>query len=383
MNFEIIRFLDKNVGLPSCYMIYALEKLFLRKPTYTKPKRILIVKLWGIGSIILASPTFKLIREKFPDAKITFLTLKRNKGVYEDSGMFDQIIYFELKKIKSVFFEFFRVLNILRKNKFDLALDMEPFANTTTVLLALSNIKMRVGYSIERGGGSILYDKVVVWNNKQHITESYFDIARVLNISYNPPLKIQEIPSSDSDKSYVDKLLKDSKIGKSEKIIGINVNASDFGTARRWPYQNFAKLADKLVKEFKVRVVFIGAPFDKGLVNKTMNLMEDKSAISLAGMTTVKQLSYLMQKFHLLITNDTGPMHIAAAMGTPVVVFFGPETPLLYGPLGKQHTVFYKHLPCSPCLSVYNAKRISCKHARCIKMITVDEVMEKVKGYMK
>lgn len=381
MNYTLMRLLDKYVGTLICFAIYS-TKIFRLTPKYVRSKKILITKFWGIGSIVLTSPTLKAVREKFPDAKITFLTLERNKGLYEDSGLFDEILYFKLKNIGDVFLNFFKTVLKLRKQKFDLAIDLDVFQMFTPLLLSLSNVEVAIGHDVGKIGKALLYDRRVMYNNKQHISDSFFDLARLLGIENKPPLV--KIPVSKSDKKYINNILEEKKVKKSDKIIGLNINASDFGTARRWSCQNFAELADRLIEKFRVKIIFIGARFDKELVEKTVNLMHNKNIINLAGKTTIKQLAYLIQKFNLFITNDSGPMHIAVAMDTPLIDFFGPETPLIYGPLGKKHTTFYKRLPCSPCLSVYNAKRINCKHgAKCINSITVNEVMEKVEGYLK
>lgn len=376
-----MRLLNKYVGTLACFISY-LAQTFKHKSKYVYPKKILITKFWGIGSIILASPTIRAVREKFPNAKIIFLTLDKNKGLYEDSGLFDEILYFKLDSIPSVFSNFLITVLKLRKQKIDLAIDLDVFAMFTTLLFSLSNIKYKIGHTIGKRGKELLYEKNAVYNNKQHISDSFFDLARLLGIKNKP--SIVKIPVSESDKKYVNDLLKKEGIKKNDKIVGMNVNASDFGTARRWPYKNFAETADRIIQAYKLPVIFIGAGSDKELVRKTIESMKNKEAINLSGKTTIKQLACLIQKFKLLITNDSGPMHMAVAMGTPVIAFFGPETPLIYGPLGEKHTVFYKHLPCSPCLNVYNAKKISCKDdARCIVSITVDEVMDKVKRYIK
>lgn len=382
MNYNLIRILDKYVGTIAC-LIISLIRTFLPKPNYVDTKKILITKFWGIGSIILASPTMKAIREKFPNAEITFLTLERNKKVYEDSGLFDKVLYFRLNHVVDAFPNFLKILLKLRKQKFDLAIDLDTFAIFTPLLLSLTKTKIKIGHKIGRIYEFRLYDKSVIYNNNQHVSDNFFNLAKLLGIKEKP--SIVKMSISRSDKECIESILEEKKIKKLDKIIGININAGDFGLERRWPNKNFAELADRIIQNYNVKIIFTGLDIDKELVNQTINLMKYKGAINFAGKTaTIKQLAFLIQKFDFLITNDTGPMHVAVAMETPVIAFFGPETPSIYGPVGKQHTVFYKHLPCSPCLSVYNAKRINCKHdVECMKSITVDEVMEKVKNYLK
>ncbi len=376
-----MRFIDKYVGYFLCFFT-SLAYLLKPKRYLSKPKKILITKFWGIGSIILTTPTIKSIRKKFPKAKITFLTLEANKGLYEDSELFDETLYLKLNKVSNIFLNFFRLVFQLRKRRFDLAFDLDIFPMFSMFLLSISGIKYKIGHRIGKTGEKILYDKTAVYNNKQHISDSFFDLARLIGIEDKPD--IEEIPVSKEDESFIQELLKSKGILKNHKIIGINVNASDFGTARRWPIKNFAKVADEIIKKDKVKVVFIGAKSDKKRVKDTIKLMKEKGAIDLSGRTNLKQLAYLIKKFDLFITNDSGPMHIAVAMKTPVIAFFGPETPLIYGPLGEKHTVFYKRLYCSPCLSVYNSKRIVCKNnEECVKSIKPEEVISAVEKYIK
>lgn len=380
MNYTLIRLLDKYIGIPLCFILYGYKKLigfFFRDVNNSPIKKILIIKLWGIGTIILCSPALRSLKEKYPNAKITFVTLTNNKGVYEGSPLIDELIYFEIKKLYKIPFDFLKLVSKLRKEKFDLVIDFELFARFSTILTYLIGGKKTVGYRTKKQMRGMVYDIKVDYKDKQYIVNTFLDLIKKIGIKIKNK-EIVKLTIPEKDKDFINKFLIEN-IKKEYLKIGINVNASDFGAARRWPHRNFAKIADWIINKYKANVIFIGGPNDTNLVNKTIKLMKNKP-INIAGKTTIKQLIALIDKMDLFITNDTGPLHIAVAMDVPTISFFGPETPVIYGPKDKnKHIIFYKNLNCSPCIRVYNAKRINCKkNAICITSIKVEEVMNAI-----
>ncbi|MBU0518104.1 glycosyltransferase family 9 protein, partial [bacterium] len=186
------------------------------------------------------------------------------------------------------------------------------------------------------------------------------------------------IPLRASEITAANELLAAEEVDTGDFIVGINVNASDVAIERRWPLENFAALADLLSQRLGANVILVGAPDEVPYVERAIAMMRE-TPVNLSGRTTLREVIALMDRMHLFITNDSGPLHLAYAMGTPTISLFGPETPLRYGPIGKKHSAVYKQIDCSPCLNFGNLKRSNCQQeGRCMKEIKVHEIFELV-----
>lgn len=163
--------------------------------------------------------------------------------------------------------------------------------------------------------------------------------------------------------------------------IAININSSDLSINRRWPVENFRKLISFMQRDWNnLQIYLVGGERDLPQVRSFYETLPDKTAVFIAAAKfDILEFSYALSKMLCLITNDSGPLHIAEALGVPVVSFFGPETPNLYGPLLDKSLTFYKNLFCSPCLNVYNYKMSNCDDNRCLKLISPEEVYENIK----
>ena len=381
MNLDLIRFVDKFLGTPLRLISYYYQKirdLFPQRESREPYRRILLVKFWGIGNIIRASPTLAAIRKRFPDAKITFITLNRNRGIYEDSGLFDETLYLKLDSISAFLWDIIRKHFILRAKKFDLVLDLEPLANFAEIVTFYVGVGARVGFNLPQRRS--LFTVKVPFCEDEHISKSFYRILMPFGVEIADDLTPLPIPLNSEDKAYVRKLLSDQGISSNGLIVGMNVNASEVADARRWAPENFSSLADRIVDEFGAQLIFIGAPDERERVQAVI----DKTrcgGYNIAGHTTLQQAVAALDLMNIFITNDSGPMHLAMAMRTPTVAIFGPESPRRYGPLRDMHVSIFKDYDCSPCINFVQAKKIKCKHnAHCIADITVDEVFQGVKS---
>ena len=144
--------------------------------------------------------------------------------------------------------------------------------------------------------------------------------------------------------------------------------------ARRWPLEYFAELVDLAIQRLEARVVLFGAPDEVHYVDRAIAMMRENPA-NIAGRTSLQEVIALMAKLDLFITNDSGPLHLAYAVGTPTISLYGPESPARYGPIGPKHSTIFKGIDCSPCINFKNLKRSDCKeNARCMREITVSEI---------
>lgn len=379
LRVEFIKFIDKYIGLPICIALSCckkIEQLNLFKDKHNKQsKKILIIKFWGIGNIILLLPTIKAIRDKFPEAQITFLTLSENEGIIENTIAIDNLIYLKLNNLPLFLLDSLRLILRLRLFKFDVVLDFEEFARFSTILTYLSGAQNRIGFITKRQYRGDLYTNKVIFNEHQHITENFANLVKSLDI-YRNGYDLLKIAFSNKDEKYVNLLL-DGKVFGNSWIVGMHIGTGPNAILRQWPKERFANLADKLINDLNATAIFIGKETNEQLVKSAIDLMKSKP-INLIGKTNIKQLACLIERCDLFISNDSGPAHLAEAMQTPSITLFGPESPDKYGPKNKQYKVIYKRLPCSPCLSVENTKTTRCRQAKCLEAITTEEVFEEV-----
>jgi len=375
MNLDLIRFTDKYLGTLLRILLYYYQKIrdlyaagWCKEPY----QRILVVKFWGIGNIVRASPAFRAIRERFPGARVTFVTLSQNQGVYEESGLFDEVIYLKLKSVRWFLFDVLRMFFILRRKHFDLVLNFEPWANFAEIISFWVSVRMRVGFTAPTRRS--LFNIKVPFVEDEHISRSFFRILYPFAVRMPEDLTPLPVSVSNKEREYVNSILYSEGVKEDDLVIALNVNASDVADARMWSLEKFAALNDRLVEEMGAKTFFIGSPSELSRVQTVMEMAKHKG-INLAGRTSLKQAIAALARADIFVTNDSGPMHLAMAMQTPTVALFGPESPERYGPVSDLHYPIFKHYDCSPCISFKSAKKIRCKNgAKCIMDITVDEV---------
>jgi ADP-heptose:LPS heptosyltransferase len=383
MKLGLIRILDSRVGSVISNYLYYYDKfrnLFPPLKLGEGTKRILVIKFWGIGNLVQASPTLRGIRSKFPDAKIVFLTLDQNKGVYEDSDLYDETIYLRLTTAWDFARELFRLFFELRSYDFDLIVNLEPLVYFGEIISFYVGVGPRVGFVIP--DRKTLFTKPIEFREDEHIARTFYRTLGVFGIEDNPSddvLQPEPIPSSLEDRRAVTELLSAEGIDPSrEFLVGVNVNASDVAKERRWPPERFAELVDLAIQNLNARVLLIGAPDEAPYVEKAMAMMREHP-VTLAGRTTLPQAIALIDELDLFVTNDSGPLHLAYAQGIPTISFWGPESPHRYGPIGEKYINVHKDIDCTPCINFKNLKRTNCKrNAECIRRITVSEVYDMV-----
>lgn len=387
LGVEKMRGLDQNLGIPLCLLLCTIHKIkrilgIGRQVSKEKIKKILVMKYLGMGSIILATPMIKALRQEFPQAKITFLTFSNNKQATELIGPFENIMFLRTDSTFIFATDLLKALIRLRREKYDMAIDMEFFSKFSVIVTYLTGAPIRVGYFLRELWREVLLTNLVYYNHYKHITEIFAALAESVGakaIDFSLP----RLKTKDDDRLYVKRLLSNNGTNDKHRLVILNVNAGDISVhLRRWPKENFALLAEKLIEKYNAYIVFIGKKEEQAYTKTVIDLLHnncDNNIINLTGKTSLYQLIALFELGSLLITNDSGPLHLAVAVNIPTVSFFGTETPILFGPRGDNHTVFYKNLYCSPCLNVYNLKKSNCNYDnRCMKSISVEEVFRAI-----
>jgi len=337
---------------------------------------ILIVLIAGIGDLILASRSIRAIRNGYPDAAIHLLTNSEAVPVAKNYLYIDYVWSFpirEVRKDKRYFLDIIKLVLELRKIKFDFVVNLYTVSSWLGAikmgfLFLLLRAKERMGHN-SKGFGLFIDKKVPVGAfQNRHFADAMMDIAFLAGGVVDGK-DIEVFWDRKCEKKWEYLFLKKTGVSR-EVVIGVNPGGDRLN--RRWNPNYYAFLADRLVENFKAKIVFLGGPGEEDIAWYIESKMKN-DIVNLAGKLMLDDLVYLISRFDLLITNDSGPMHIGAAVGTRLVAVFGPEDPVLMGPYSSPdlYRVVYKDVSCRPC----SKKR--CDQPICLDMITPDEVYEK------
>ena len=327
-------------------------------------RRILIVKPSSLGDIIHSLPVLWELRRLYPGAHIGWVVKEVWRDIIADNPLLDEVIV-----LKKGVGGFLSAVKNIRKAGYDTVIDLQGLFRSGLMTL-LSGASEKTGFSNARELAHLFYNHTVaVPPGTVHAVERYLEILKpIQNDRPHFPLY-----TDIDDAEWVKDFLRTNNLSHARPLIAVNPSAR--WEKKRWPITSYAALINQLIRELKAGIIILGSKEDIPLAEKISFLASGRPVVS-AGKTSLKTLSALLERVDLLVTNDSGPMHIAAALGTPVVALFGPTNPGLTGPYGDGHKVLRKEMECSPCL------RGPCIHGRpiCMEAITEEEVMEAVKA---
>jgi len=385
MKLTTLRYLDKNVWWLACIFFSVAKKIFIRKKSKQdllslKPKKILLIKLWWIGSVILMSPVFKNLREIYPDAEIHFLTKKWIDKIYTD-WVFDKVYSLNTWWILNAIKDFIYVPFALFRERYDLVIDFEVVSNYTAALTFLLFPRYSIGYQIIGKIKDKMYDYNVMYHESKHITDIFLLPLKLLwkqELSYD--LIWPSFSAKDKDIIYND-------FPNINKCVAVNVNASNLALERRWIKEYIIETIDFLTNN-GYEILLVWSPDEQDYVSEVYDLVKKNINLihNIAWKYSLTQTFAILKQVKLFITNDSWPLHVAIAYNTPTVSFFGPETPVIYWPkLDKWiHKTFFLNLYCSPCISVFRDKNFICGNENnCMKLIKPDVVIEYIKSFLK
>lgn len=353
MQGKYLRLVDKVIGRFFYLAAYPLVKMLPK----SRSGGVLAIKLWALGDSIATLPALKALKEKNSQKKLTILCTKNNALVYELSGIPDEVLVLEYGNPLSLV----RVLARLLKG-FSLCVDFEPYSYFSSFLCGMTRSPDRTGFS-NRG---LLYTKRVA-PEKIHIAANYM---RLVGGGHYALVPLHVGKESEREAS---------SLLPSGKVIAVHPGSSSSSPRRKWSAENFANLCDALASRHGATIIVIGTKADNGDANAVAEKMHHP-AVNLCGRTSLPVLASLLRKVSLLIANDSGPMHMAAAMKTPVLGLFGPNNPEFFGPLGG---VSLYHGPDEPWIKPFEGKFPgSCPEEYDVNRITVAEALEAANGIL-
>jgi lipopolysaccharide heptosyltransferase I len=328
-----------------------------------EPQRILIVKPSALGDIVHALPVLNLLRRRFRSAEMSWLVTPAFAPLLEDHPQIDRVWRFERGPRGGAWRDARTMKGLaslrrqLRDHRFDLVIDLQGLFRSGW-LTAQTRAPLRVGFAYAREAAAIFYThKVRSRGVERHAIERYLDVAEELGCGRGPVEF--EFGVGDGVRSAVQK-----RVGP--KPYCVLLPGTNWAT-KRWPVEKFLNLAKRIAAERGLRCVLAGGNDVTALVPP------DNGIDSFAGQTSLKELVALLEGAALVVANDSGPMHIAAALGRPLVSLFGPTNPVRTGPYGRLDTVLRLDLVCSPCY------RRTCLHHTCLQRLTENDVMAAVK----
>jgi heptosyltransferase I len=337
--------------------------------------KILIVKLSAIGDVVHTLPALTALRRRFPQAHIAWLVEEAAAPLIIGHRALDRVLIFRRKRwLKGVVSAHWRqnfsamilFLRQLRDTRYDLVIDFQASLKGALPILAVrANRKVGFGPGMEHQEHSylVLNERIPMVSMEMHALERGLKLLEAIGVPTGEPL--YDLPIRPDDHRAAQTLLLSKRPAKQR----IAINPVAKWETKLWPIENFAELADTLIERYEVAIFYTGDRGDNAVVEQIQTKMRH-SSVNLAGRTSLLQLAALYQRMACVISTDTGPMHIAAAAGVPVVALFGPTAPWRTGPYGSRHGVLQADLSCGPCF-----KR-RCATNLCMQSIGVADVLE-------
>ncbi len=342
-------------------------------------EKILVINLGGIGDLLLSVPALRALKRLYRKAHISFLVVPRAVELVKEFDFIDEVIAFSFYNERSEFLnikpknlkDYYTFLTGLRKKRFDMALNMRTLVSWRSAMkMALFFYFIGAGHRVGRDtqGRGFFFDVKIreTGIGQKHEMEYDLDMAKALGGDISD--RSMDLRIQDEDMIKVNHILEDYGTGRDEIIIGINPGGM---YSHRWLLKNFAEVIDTLAGKIKCKFVVTGGPWETDLFRR-LEEMVNVEIIDFTTRTAIKELTALIKRCDLYITNDTGPMHIAAILKTPLVAIFGPGYLTRFDPrhISDKAVVLHKKVKCAPC------NRMECDSMECLKVISPDEVVE-------
>jgi heptosyltransferase II len=334
----------------------AVEKILIRAPNW-------------VGDAVLAIPAIKAIREGFPKAEITLLVRPWVAGLFTSAPFINEV-WSESKPVSLT--QWSRLTRQIRSRGFNLAL-LFPNSFESAFMMFLSGVPSRVGYATD-GRSWLLTNAVEPAAGIRHQAAYYLDLVKNISaVQHEPSIQIQ---ATVDERLVARKLLAAGGIPASASYMVLNPGAA-YGSAKRWDERRFAEVADTLADDLRLSVAIIGSESERPIAQEIGRRMKKPAAI-LSGQTSLEALIGVLAGCSLMITNDSGPMHMAAALGVPTLAIFGPTDDRVTAPCGPRTRIVKEQVECSPCLL-----RVCPIDHRCMTGVTVNKVCEAAKALLR
>jgi ADP-heptose:LPS heptosyltransferase len=402
MKLQTQRWIDRWIGQLLCAMVSLWARLASgNKGTATpqNPRHILVILLSEMGSVVLAGPMFALLRERYPSATVHVLQLKKNQEVAKLLGLAkpEHLHSLDDSAGLGLLGDIWRVSKTMRALPLDVVIDCELFSRISSLMSYFSGARLRVGFTPHTQEGlyrGSFINRAIPYNPYQHISKQFLSLVDAMDNAAMPRNKAAPIRALPVDtglsvsfetmelQNYRQKWLADHPTVAGRKVALLYAGGGLL-PERAWPASHYAAVAQGLCAAGHA-VGLIGLRDDAELALQLKTQVASPWCIDLTGYTrSIRELLMLFHAADLLITNDGGPGHFASLTPIRTMVFFGPETGRLYGPLGTRSHIFESGIACSPCLSAYNHRLTFCDgDNQCLKRIAPDPVLTEALSFL-
>ena len=404
ISVNTMRTIDHWVGVPLCAVaspVVALmdsnKNIYSRGPE--EPRKLHYIELTEIGSAILVDPAMRNAQSR--GAELFFLIFKSNRASLTllNTVKPENIFTIDSSSLGGLIKDTLKFLLLARKHRIDTVIDLELFSRFTALLTGLCGARRRVGYHIFHGEGlwrGFMLTRKVHYNPHIHITKNFLSLIHAA-FAKKIEVPFSKIHIADSEVRLEQAVINPTVLNQirerieklsgsfgiqfkqgGQRLILVNPNASDLLPQRRWAQQRFSELIQGLNQRYPNDLILItGSPAEFQYVEKVRSVANVKNALNFAGQVSFTELPALYTLSDVMVTNDSGPGHFSAVTPLRTVVLFGPETPALYGSVGKSIAIT-ANLACSPCVSAANHRKTPCHDNVCMQAITVTQVLEKM-----
>lgn len=342
----------------------------------TSDRKILLIRTDRIGDVILSTPAIKAVRDAFPNSYIAMMVRPYAEDIVDGNPYLDEVILYDKDGEHKSAFGTLAFIHQLRRKRFDLAIILHP-TNRSNLIPFLAGIPERLGY--DKKGGIFLTKKL---KDLKHLGEKHeidynLDLLRLAGIESAG--RTLYMPIKEQDNKVIDRFFILKGIRQNDGIVAMHPAASC--PSKRWSAYRFGRVADELIERHNFKIVIIGGPADKEIVQQMEQSMLH-GAIVLSEEHSLGEVAALLKRCRMFISNDSGPVHIAVAVGTPVISIFGRSDPGLspkrWGPTGPNDIVIHKDVGCKECLA-HNCQI----NFKCLEAITIDDILNAAETLIK
>lgn len=378
---------DRLIAVPVAFLFNGIARLLgalMRRDHSITPSnvnRIVVAKLIGMGSILQATPLLRALKHQYPNAGLTFVTMRSNQEFLTRLSNVDEVLVLDDRNVLAMAITTLQTIVTLIRLRADLYFDLEVYSAFASLLALWAVTRNRLGfYRHSTAFKNGIYTHLVYFNTRMPVRQLYLQLGRVTGVPPAQSEKTGPIRVEDADRSSVVGILsQNSEWQSNQPYIVVNPNASDLLLERRWPKESVIEAVSRLVS-LGHQVALIGAcnelPYVQSLFDRLPIEMQARVA-NTAGRLTLGEMLALLDGAACVLTNDSGPMHMAVALERPTVCLFGPANPEHYGQELPNVAIFYAPVFCSPCL--YEADQPPCYGNNiCVQRIKPEPVVQAV-----